>query len=158
MLKALICNAHFSTGLSHALPYQKSFATSVTQNEVISAIRAGRSVCIAGEPPENYDVSPFFGLFSVLQDEAKLRPKPQPRAIKLFKSIEESYKQYANTTKENSPLRGALVVTPSPDLGIQRYSLLRLMDKENELEISRIVSSLEIYCSVTSVDSSLHSL
>jgi len=141
MLKFFLRNAHSNTLLSQF----KLFSTTYKeiQDKVITSINNGDNVYVAGEPPENLDASVFTGLYRILVRDLKHSPVEKP--IKLFKSIDALYKDYQNTTKESTTPRGSLIITASPDFGIQRYSTFRMMDSKDKLEISRIISSLEIY-------------
>ena len=123
-----------------------------TQQIVENAILKKKSVYVAGEPAENNDLSVFSTLSKLLLSNAK---QSNPESLKehrnFFKDINSEYKKYLSLKKTEaiSKPHGALILGPSPDVGIQRYCLLRSFDKEKKLRLRRIVSSLEMYTLLT---------
>ena len=110
------------------------------------AMKSGRNIYIVGETINNITAS-FTGLVDILRNDAKSQPKALSKPIVYYQNLEAIYKDFSkcNTLNKETVQRGALIISPSVDLGMQRYSLLRSF---KDLRVARTGSSIEINCPI----------
>ena len=127
------------------LLHNRAFSTSVSMftSQAVSAIKAGRNVCIAA----GNDCSAFTGLVeSLLGSTATKFEKEQKGYFNEVDTVYEEFKKrHGKIRQSGKEPKGAIVLTPSPDGGMQRYSLCKGIDSRKQLRIGRMGSSLQIY-------------
>eukprot|EP00826_Nyctotherus_ovalis_P065595 TRINITY_DN9645_c0_g1_i4.p1 TRINITY_DN9645_c0_g1~~TRINITY_DN9645_c0_g1_i4.p1 ORF type:complete len:162 (-),score=22.78 TRINITY_DN9645_c0_g1_i4:840-1325(-) len=130
---------------SEALANQTN--TSTLQNNIEASIKSGHNVCIAGNP---FNYTHFTNLVSSLLEANESRPRSVLMVKEYFRNIDVVYKELEELKTRNSR-EEAFVVSPTMEVAAQNYSMCRRLDKDNLLRMSRMGSSLEIYCPLSLV-------
>lgn len=120
---------------------------SALQNDIKASIKSGRNICIAGNP---FNYIHFTSLVSSLLEANKSRPRNILAPSMYFRDIAATNRELKEL-KARDEQEGVFVVAPTMEVAAQSYSMCRRMDKDNLLTMSRMGSSLEIYCPLSLV-------
>ena len=124
----------------------------IINETVINSIMNGNNICVLGESNKNQSISPICGIIYTLINQKKTMPKTERKIEKYFYDVETVYnitKNDKNIKAKKDP-KGVVVITPSPDIGIQRYFVFKELDTKKQLNMMRISSSLGIICPLLS--------
>ncbi len=117
------------------------------RNRVRDLIKAGRNLCVMGDPVSDHEGS----VFSEIVDSVVPGPHPPLETDTFFRDPAILYGKLWQVLRERQKIgqqpSGVLILTPSPDSGIQRYALCKKLDTKSRLRITRAGSSLQIYTS-----------
>jgi hypothetical protein len=122
-----------------------------------------RDVWLAGESSTGTCISAMAGVIALAQQETwKVKRPTEVEEIqaKYFHNIEELFEKHKVARRKNRVLthqnpKATIVITPSPEVGMQEYALCRKLDREGTVKFNRIGAGLQVYTPIVDKASGL---
>jgi len=137
-------------------PIQKAYLSTLSENiaslqkDAITKIKNGKNICIVGEPTPAINNTLYAALIQyltsnhpepIIKDNATIDSFTQEN---LFKPVEKAYDNFIKNYQKDTP-KGAIVISPSIDVAMQKYAICRKLDSQNKLKMTRMHSALQLY-------------